>query len=85
MEMRKNIKDDQMKENINFLVDIMEKNYQIFSSYEKYLKEVETEKLQFGPCHTAKFWKEHIKKTERDNFAIIEKLISLLDSEDETT
>jgi len=53
-----------MKENMNFLIDIMEKNYQIFSSYEKFLKEIETEKLTFGPCHTPKFWKEHIKKTE---------------------
>lgn len=85
MEMRKNIKDEQMKENIHFLIEIMEKNYKIFSSYEKYLKELETEKLTFGPCHTAKFWKEHIKKTENNNFQVIEKLISLLDSEDETT
>jgi V-type H+-transporting ATPase subunit H len=85
MEMRKNIKDEKMKENMNFLVEIMEKNYKIFSSYEKYLKEVETEKLNFGPCHTAKFWKEHIQKTEKDEFLIIKKLIHLLDSSDETT
>lgn len=34
-----------MKENIQYLVDIMEKNYKIFSSYEKFLKELETAKL----------------------------------------
>lgn len=61
-----------MKENITYLVDIMERNYKIFSSYEKYLKEVETAKLSFGPCHTAKFWKEHIKKAENNNFHVIE-------------
>lgn len=44
----------------------MEKNYKIFSSFEKFAKELETEKLTFGPCHTAKFWKEHIKSTEKD-------------------
>lgn len=85
METRKNIKDDSMKENITLLTEVMEKNYKIFSSYEKYLKEIETAKLTFGPCHTPKFWKEHIKKTEENNFAIIKKLIGLLDSEDETT
>lgn len=63
----------------------MERNYKIFSSYEKFLKELETENLSFGPCHTSKFWKEHIKKTENNNFNVIEKLIKLLDSQDEST
>lgn len=85
MEMRKNIKEEQMKDNMNYLIEIMEQNYKIFSSYEKYLKEIETEKLIFGPCHTTKFWKENIKQTEKDNFKIIETLIKLLDSDDETT
>ena len=51
----------------------------------KYLKELQTEVLAFGPCHTAKFWKEHIKKTELNEFEVIEKLIGLLDSDDPTT
>lgn len=41
--------------------------------------------MTFGPCHTAKFWKENIKQTEKNNFYVIKKLIDLLDSEDETT
>lgn len=85
METRKNIKDENIKNNINFLIQIMEKNYKIFSSYEKFLKEVETEKLNFGPCHTSKFWKEHIKKTEKDEFFIIKKLIGLLENSDDMT
>lgn len=84
-ELRKNIKDDQMKENMNYLIEIMEKNYQIYSTYDKFLKELATEKLTFGPVHTAKFWKEHIKKTETDDFSVIKDLIKLLDSSDETT
>ena len=74
-----------MKENMTHLIDVMERNYKIFSSYEKFLKELETESLSFGPCHTSKFWKEHIKKTENNNFYVIEKLIKLLDSQDEST
>ena len=84
-ELRKNIKDEQMKENMNFLLDTMERNYQVYSTYDKFLKELATEKLAFGPVHTAKFWKEHIKKTEADDFSIVKDLIKLLDSPDETT
>ena len=70
---------------MNYLMTMMEKNYKIFSSYEKFVKELETEKLRFGPCHTAKFWKEHIKSTEKDQFSVIQKLIKLLDSDDDVT
>lgn len=84
-ELRKNIKDEQMKDNMNYIINVMEENYQIFSTYDKYLKELQTENLTFGPCHTAKFWKEHIKKTELNEFEVIEKLIGLLDSDDPTT
>lgn len=84
-ELRKNIKDEQMKDNMNYIINVMEENYQIFSTYDKYLKELQTEVLAFGPCHTAKFWKEHIKKTELNEFEVIEKLIGLLDSDDPTT
>lgn len=84
-ELRKNLKDEQMKENMNFLIEVMEKNYQIYSTYDKFLKELATEKLTFGPVHTPKFWKEHIKKTETDDFSVIKDLIGLLDSADETT
>lgn len=84
-ELRKNIKDEQMKDNMNFLLDTMERNYQIYSTYDKFLKELTTEKLTFGPVHTAKFWKEHIKKTETDDFSVVKDLIKLLDSPDEMT
>lgn len=84
-ELRKNLKDEQMKENMNNLIQVMESNYQIYSTYDKFLKELATEKLNFGPVHTPKFWKEHIKKTEIDDFSVIKELIRLLDSADETT
>lgn len=84
-EQKKPINDEKIKENIVFLIDILEKNYKIFSSYEKFIKELETEVLIFGPCHSEKFWKENFKKTESDDFKIIHTLVRLLDSADEIT
>jgi len=84
-EQKKPISDEKMKENIAFLLDVMERNYRIFSSYEKFLRELETERLAFGPCHTEKFWKEHFKKTEADDFRAVRALVRLLDSPDEAT
>lgn len=84
-EQKKPINDDKIKENIIYLIDVMEKNYKIFSSYEKFIKELETEVLVFGPCHTEKFWKEHVKKTENDDFRVISALVKLLDSSNDTT
>lgn len=84
-EQKKPINDEKIKENIAFLIDIMEKNYKIFSSYEKFIKELETEVLIFGPCHTEKFWKEHYKKTENDDFKVIDMLVKLLDSPNDVT
>ena len=70
-ELRKNIKDDVLKGNLDFLIDILERNYRILSSYEKYTKEINTDKLNWGPCHSEKFWKEHVKKFESNDFGLI--------------
>lgn len=70
-ELRKNIKDDVLKDNLEFLADVLERNYRILSSYEKYNKEINTDKLNWGPCHSEKFWKEHVKKFELNDFGLI--------------
>ena len=65
--------------------ELLEKNYKILSSYEKYLKEIKTEHLNWGPCHSEKFWKVHVKKFEENDFNLIGQLVRLLDSSDEKT
>jgi len=84
-EQKKPISDEKIKENISFLIDVVEKNYKVFSSYEKFVKELETEVLVFGPCHTEKFWKEHYKKAENDDFKVIKMIVKLLDSPNDMT
>lgn len=85
IELKKDVKGEKTKENINYLIDILEKNYKIVSSWEKYIKEIKTERLSFGPCHTEKFWKENIKRIEESEFWVVKKLAELLDSKDEVT
>ena len=84
-EQKKPISDEKLRENIVFLVEVIEKGYKIFSSFERFQRELESGKLSFGPCHCAKFWKENFKKAEVDDFKPIKQLIHLLDSEDAIT
>lgn len=70
-ELRKNIKDEVLKENLEHLAEVLERNYRILSSFEKYNKEIITDKLNWGPCHSEKFWKENVKRFEGNDFALI--------------
>jgi V-type H+-transporting ATPase subunit H len=70
-ELRKNIKDEQLKDNLEKLAEILERNYRILSSFEKYNKEIQTDKLNWGPCHSEKFWKENVKKFEQNEYFLI--------------
>jgi V-ATPase subunit H len=70
-ELRKNIKDEVLKDNLEFLVEVLERNYRILTSFEKYNKEINTDKLNWGPCHSEKFWKEHVKKFELNDFGLV--------------
>jgi len=72
-EAKKNIKDETFRENLNELIIILEQNARILSSMEKYEKEIATDQLHWGPCHTEKFWKAHVKKFEQNDFALIKK------------
>ena len=50
----------------------------VFSNFEKYKKELETETLTWGPCHTEQFWKENIFRFEEKSFALIKDLFKLV-------
>jgi V-type H+-transporting ATPase subunit H len=70
-ELRKNFKDEVLRDNLEYLAEVLERNYRILSSYEKYNKEISTDKLSWGPCHSEKFWKENVKKFEGNDFGLI--------------
>lgn len=85
LELKKNIKDKDLKEDLIEVGSILEKNYRILSTFEKYLKEIKTRKLTWNPVHTEKFWRENIKRFEDNDFGLIRVLVGLLDSPDELT
>jgi len=84
-EQKKNLKDEQLKENLETLFNDLEMNYRIASSWEKYVKELETGTLKRGPCHSERFWKSNAKKFEHNEFQYIKTLIHLLYSNDSQT
>lgn len=84
-EMRKNLKDKDLKENLYYLSEVLEANYKILSSYEKYVKEINTEQLNWGPCHSEKFWKQNVSRFAENNYSLIGKLVRLLENPDEIT
>jgi V-type H+-transporting ATPase subunit H len=57
-----NIKDKDIQNDLEYIGEILEKNMKILSSFEKYVKELNTEQLDFTPCHSEKFWKENVLK-----------------------
>lgn len=52
--------------------------YKVYSNFEKYKKELETETLTWGPCHTEQFWKENVFRFEDKSFVLIKNLIKLV-------
>lgn len=41
------------------------------SSYEKYVKEVNSLVLEWGPIHSERFWRENVRKFEENDFFVI--------------
>lgn len=79
--MKGNIKDKDIIEDLEYVGTILEKNLKILSSFEKYVKEINTQVLDWSPVHSEKFWKENVKKFEDQDFLLIRKLVDLLQSD----
>lgn len=69
--MKGNIKDKDIIEDLEYVGTILEKNLKILSSFEKYVKEINTQVLDWSPVHSEKFWKENVKKFEDQDFLLI--------------
>ena len=48
------------------------------STLERYAAEVASGKLRWGPVHSEAFWAEHAKSTEKDDFALVRRLVEVL-------
>ncbi len=58
----------------------LEDNYKVFSSIDKFKKEVHKGQLRWSPVHTEKFWQENfLSFHEKENLDLIKLLVNLLE------
>lgn len=62
----------------------LDENCKIFSSIDKFKKEVHKGQLRWSPVHTEKFWQENfVAFNDKDNLDLINMLVALLKHEDD--
>lgn len=66
------------------LFEYLDQNYKIFSSIDKFKKEVHNKSLRWSPVHSEKFWQENfIYFHEKENLDLIKVLVEILDHPDD--
>lgn len=76
--------DPDVSEDVDAVYSVLMNNYRELSTFERWVKEVESKKLRWGSklLHGEKFWRENAKELERNDFALLKALIMLLNSDD---
>lgn len=81
----KKMSDDDAKEDLEYLLVCLEKEFQEMSSFEIFEKEIASGKLRWTQVHTDKFWKENVNRCEENDFFVIKSLIDYLNSDNDQT
>ena len=80
LEQRK-FEDEDIQEDISFLMEKMNESVQDLSSYDEYVTEVRSGRLEWSPVHRSeKFWRENAAKLNDKNYELLRILITLLES-----
>lgn len=59
--------------------ELLDENYQEFTSFGKWAKEVKNQSLRWGPVHTERFWQDNfIHFDDADNLKLIKELVNLV-------
>jgi V-type H+-transporting ATPase subunit H len=66
-----NIKDEELITEIKDIGTILESNIRVLSSFDKYVKEVNSETLDWSSVHNERFWKENAIKFEANEYHLI--------------
>ncbi|XP_018495504.1 V-type proton ATPase subunit H isoform X2 [Galendromus occidentalis] len=75
--------DPDVVDDIDYLVEKLQILEQDMSSYDEYMNEVKTGRLEWSPVHSSeKFWRENSEKLNERNYELLKMLISLLESDD---
>lgn len=54
-----NIKDEELISSIKDIATVLESNIRVLSSFDKYVKELNSDSLEWSSVHTERFWKEN--------------------------
>jgi V-type H+-transporting ATPase subunit H len=57
-----NIKDEELIEMIKDIGSVLESNIRVLSSFDKYVREITNENMEWSSVHTERFWKENAVK-----------------------
>merc|ERR1719429_12763 len=78
---QKKFDDEDIQADIDFLKEKMEASLQDLSSYDEYITEVRSGRLEWSPVHRSeKFWRENAAKLNDKNYELLRILITLLES-----
>lgn len=72
-------KDEDIIKDVHFLEKRLHEVVEDLSSFEMYEAEVQVGALSWTPVHSTPFWRDNYPKFNKNNFALIKKLIFLLD------
>jgi len=78
-------KDNDVVVNMEFIQSKLRYVLRQLSSFDRYAAEANSGHLQQSPVHSEDFWKENFAKFSTRQFYLIQTLVGLLDSDDETT
>ena len=78
-------KDKDISEALKVVIDVLNANYDVLTSFDLYVRELETGVLRWGPRHTDDFWKENVRAFEFEDFKYLKELIALLGASDAET
>ncbi|KAG1438714.1 hypothetical protein G6F56_012547 [Rhizopus delemar] len=71
--------DTDIVEDIDFVKERLQEDFQSLTTFEQYASEVETGKLEWSPPHKSDvFWKENAHKLEENNYQLLRILARLL-------
>lgn len=75
-------KDKELVASLGWLQSALAKVLDRLSSFDLYQAELSSGQLRWGPVHTEKFWRDHARQFEADNFELVRNVVELLGSED---
>lgn len=78
---QKKFDDEDIQADIEFLKEKMEASLQDLSSYDEYVTEVHSGRLEWSPVHRSeKFWRENAARLNEKNYELLKILINLLET-----